>query len=722
MKNKFSILAIITAITFLLSENSKAQFSIGNDTTICSIPFTLSVAGNTGLGSAPTYLDCLNFSGCDDGYCITPINLGFSFTYFGNTYTQCVFGSNGVVNFDISLAGSYCQWPISAAIPSASNPTNAIMFPWQDIYYPAAAGNTAFMSYASYGTAPNRYAVFDMCNVPMFICNSIMTSQQVILYETSNIIEMHITDKPLCSTWNSGAGIQGVQNSTGTTAAWVPGRNYPTQWSVSIDGYRFTPSGGTYTVTSIPYAPVPMNAANVIGWYENGILIGNGPTLVVNPPVGTTEYMAIANTCGGPANDTMLITYDPLTLSVSKIDPTCSNASNGSITATPTGAAPFSYTWTDSAGTVIQSDLNINGPSTLSNQYIGTYYVKLEGSLGCILLDTITLSAAFFQADFSWTPTGYCQGQLLQFQDQSSGVIPIGWQYDYGDGGSVNLIQNPAHQYIDSGLFTVTLINFVPGGCSDTVTHVVQVWPAPIAAFTVSSTTVCVGQMVVFNDKTNYYPKQWDWNFGDTSAAVSGNTTSHYYGAAGSYNVTLITTDSLCGADTTSGVISVFSYPITNIGNDTAVCKGTVLTLNAGIPGVEYTWSTGASSQSISVSPVKPTEYNVTLNNHGCTFNDAIEIGILCELYIPNAFSPNRDGTNDIFIPFGTEVTYVSMRVYNRWGQMVYSGSSDNKGYKGWNGYFGTDEASVGVYSYIISATFINNETKEYKGNVTLIR
>ena len=91
-------------------------------------------------------------------------------------------------------------------------------------------------------------------------------------------------------------------------------------------------------------------------------------------------------------------------------------------------------------------------------------------------------------------------------------------------------------------------------------------------------------------------------------------------------------------------------------------------------------------------------------------------------MYIPNAFSPNRDGTNDIFIPFGTEVTYVSMRVYNRWGQMVYSGSSDNKGYKGWNGYFGTDEASVGVYSYIISATFINNETKEYKGNVTLIR
>ncbi|MEI7802469.1 MAG: PKD domain-containing protein [Bacteroidota bacterium] len=718
MKKLLQIFTVVLSMNFL-AENSNAQFIIGNDTTVCSIPFTLQSGGNTGSGGTATYLDCSNFIGCDDGYCITPINLGFSFTFYGNTYTQCVFGSNGVVNFDISLAGTYCQWPISNAIPSSSNPTNAIMFPWQDIYYPAAAGNTAFMSYATYGTAPNRYAVFDMCFVPMFSCNSLLTSQQVILYETTNIIEMHITNKPLCATWNSGAGIEGIQNSTGTSADWVSGRNYPTQWSTSNDGYRFTPNGGTYTVTSIPYAPVPMNAANVIGWYENGILIGNGNSISVNPPVGTTQYVAIANTCGGPANDTMLLTYDPLTLSETKINPTCANAANGSITATAAGTAPYTYIWKDSTGAVLQTDANVSGPATLSNLYMGPYSVTVIGSLGCQIQHFDTLTAAFFQAAFISTPTGYCQYKDLQFQDQSIGVTPIGWGWDFGD-GTYSVSQNPTHLYVDSGLFDVSMIIMVPGGCSDTVTNTIQVWPAPIAAWSVSPLTICVNQQLTFSDHSSYYPKQWDWNFGDTSTANgTGSTSTHSYYQAGMYTVTLVETDSLCGNDTSVGFINVNAYPITNIGNDTAVCKGTQLVLDAGIPNMVYLWSTGATSQKITVTPQKATEYNVTLNNHGCVYNDAIEIGILCELYIPNAFSPNRDGTNDVFMTFGTEVTEVHIRIYNRWGQLVYSGD-DLK--KGWNGYMGTQEAAVGVYTYDIKATFINNETKEYKGNLTLLR
>ncbi len=719
MKKLLQILTVVV-IMGVTAKNSFAQFTIGNDTTICSIPFTLQSGGNTGSGGTATFLDCTSFSGCDDGYS-SAINIGFSFTYYGNTYTQCVFGSNGIINFDISNALSYCQWPIGNAIPTSSDPMNSIMWPWQDIYYPAAAGGTAFFSYATYGTAPNRYAVFDMCNVPMFSCNSILTSQQVVLYETTNIIEMHITNKPLCSTWNSGGGIEGVQNSTGTLADWVPGRNFPTQWTAANDGYRFTPNGGTYTVTSIPYALVPMNAANVIGWYENGVLIGNGSTIVVNPPVGTTQYVAIANTCGGVANDTMNLTYDPLSLAVTTVNPSCSNAANGSITATATGGGPYTYIWKDSTGATIHTDANMNGPATLSNLYVGPYSVTLIGSLGCQLQHFDTLTAAFFQAEFTSTPTGYCQYKTLQFQDASIGVVPTGWLWNFGD-GVISIDQNPVHVYTDSGLYTASMIIIVPGGCSDTVSHVVQVWPAPIAGFTVSPLTVCVHQQLTFTDASLYYPKQWDWNFGDTSANSSGNSVTHSYSDPGLYSVTLIETDSLCGNDTTTGLINVNSYPITSIGDDTSICKGSKLVLDAGIPGVVYTWSTGETTQTITVSPNKATEYNVTLNNHGCTYNDAIEIGILCELYIPNAFSPNRDGINDIFIPFGTEVTHVYMRIYNRWGQLVYSGSSDNKSYKGWNGYIGSDEASVGVYAFIISATFINNETKEYKGNVTLIR
>ncbi len=724
MKTRFSKFLTTIGIAIFSFNGAFAQFTIGNDTTICSSPFTLQVGGNSGSGGTATFLDCSSFVGCDDGYS-SPINIGFTFNYYGNNYTQCVFGSNGVINFDLSNALSYCQWPISTAIPTASNPIDAIMWPWHDIYYPAAAGGTAFFSYATYGTAPNRYAVFDMCNVPLYggSCNALLTSQQLVIYETTNIIEIHLTDKPLCVAWNGGNSIEGVQNSSGTMAEWVPGRNFPSQWSAASDGYRFEPSGGGYTVTSIPYVLVPMNAANVIGWYENGVLIGNGPTMVVNPPVGTSIYTAIANVCGGVGNDTMLLTYDPMTLGLSSVNPSCANSANGSVTATAAGTGPYDYIWTDSTGTIVLSDLNNNGPSLLNNQYVGTYYVSVEGALGCILEDSATLSAAFFQADFASIPTGYCQHKTLQFQDLSSGTTSIDWRWDFGDGSSIlPFVQNPTHIYNDTGLFTVTLINFVPGGCSDTMSHVIQVWPATIADFTITPSIVCPGQTVIFRDKSRYYPEQWNWDYGDLSALGSDSISTHIYTQAGVYPITLVVTDSLCGNDTLTISVSVAAYPIGYIGNDTAICKGTVLALDAGYPGVEYLWSNGATTQTISISPQKPTEYSVVLNNHGCTFSDAIEIGILCEMYIPNAFSPNRDGKNDLFIPFGTEVTHVSMRIFNRWGQMVYSGSSDNKSYKGWNGYIGSDPAAVGVYTYDIRATFINNETKEYKGNLTLIQ
>ena len=710
------------AFLMTVANNSFAQFSVGNDTTICAAPFTLHAGGNIGTvtGPTPTFLDCTDFNSCDDGYSIGVINLGFTFTYYGIPYTQCVLGTNGIINFDISLAGTYCQWPVSAAIPTASDPTNSIMWPWQDLYYPAAAGGTAFMSYATFGTAPNRYIVFDFNSVPMYSCNALIDCQQVILYETTNIIEIPIASKPLCTTWNGGNAIEGVQNATGTMADWVPGRNWPTQWTASNDCYRFTPAGGNYTVAPFVYSPTPMFVGAAIDWYENGILVGTGDSLVVNPPVGTTQYIAVTSNCGSSISDTMLLTLDPMTLSMAFINPTCANAANGSVTATAAGTGPYTYVWTDSLGNIIQTDANINGASTLANQFMGTYHVAVTGALGCVLIDSSTLTAAFFASEFTWTPTGYCQYKDLQFNDASLGVAPTGWLWDFGDGSTQSLLQSPTHMYADSGLFTASLIVMVPGGCTDTMTHVIQAWPAPIAAFGATPTTVCVGRQVNFFDQSNYYPKSWSWNFGDDSTG-NGNSVFHSYGAAGIYTVTLIETDSLCGNDTAVGILNVNWYPVTSIGEDTSICKGTLLQLDAGIPGVEYLWSTGETTQKITISPQKPTEYNVTLDNHGCTYNDAIEIGILCELYIPNAFSPNRDGTNDIFIPYGTEVTHIDIRIYNRWGEMVFN-SAGNSITKGWNGYVGSDEASVGVYSYVISATFINNETKMYKGNITLLR
>ncbi|MFN8393676.1 MAG: hypothetical protein U0176_03280 [Bacteroidia bacterium] len=166
------------------------------------------------------------------------VALPFSFCYYDQSYDSIVIGSNGIVSFNLALASTYCQWPISGPVPNAAYDNLTIMAPWQDID-PSQGGT---IKYDVRGVAPYRRFIVSYYEVPMFSCTSLKFSEQVILYETSNLIETHILTKPLCSTWNGGAAAHGMQVN-GTTAYMVPGRNYPTQWTAFGDGYRFSPVG-----------------------------------------------------------------------------------------------------------------------------------------------------------------------------------------------------------------------------------------------------------------------------------------------------------------------------------------------------------------------------------------------------------------------------------------------------------------------------------------------
>ncbi len=712
MKKTIELILFVSSF-LLINQSAKAQiFSIGNDTTICPdepLTFTSTVGGVPSGGIQLLNLGDDIFSGV--------IPIGFPFNFYGNIYSDVILSTNFYIQFDLAGAGAYSPWPISAAIPSPTNPMNSIMGPWEDIYPPAGG----VIKYGICGVAPFRVFLFDMDNVPMFSCNPLLFTGQIQLYETTNVIEIHLTNKPLCPGWNSGRAIEGVHNSSGSLADWVPGRNFPSQWTANNDGYRFTPNGATYTVASIPFAAIPLGAVGGITWYNsNGGVIGNSNTLFVNPP-SSTFYSATLFTCAGQFTDTVNVTVNPVIADSSFQNSTCFNVFDGFCIAEGLNAGPYTYTWYDSTGIAVQTHFGINGPDTLNYLGAGNYSVHLINSTGCKRIINYTLVTNTFQANFIINPSPACEESMVTFTNTSVG-IPIIYDWSFGDpANQVSILPSPSIAFYDTGFFTITMIVTVNGGCKDTATQVLQLWPAQVGAYIVTPLTVCENQQLTFKDRSYAYPVSWEWSFGDTSANGNGATVLHSYPNAGQYNVSLIVTDSLCGIDTVAGIINVNEYPITNIGNDTGVCKGTQLILDAGVPGVVYTWSTGASTQTITVSPQQATEYNVTLNNHGCTFNDAIEIAILCELYIPNAFSPNRDGVNDLFIPFGTEVTHVFMRVYNRWGQMVYTGSSDKLD-KGWNGFFGAEEAPIGVYTYVIKATFINNQTKEYKGNVTLIR
>lgn len=197
------------------------------------------------------------------------------------------------------------------------------------------------------------------------------------------------------------------------------------------------------------------------------------------------------------------------------------------------------------------------------------------------------------------------------------------------------------------------------------------------------------------------------------------------------------TNDAMCPASAPLSVkISVKPVPEVNAGKDQTVAAGDVVKLMAsGSPDiVEWKWSPddyldNASSPYVTAAVRKPITYSITgTNQYGCRKSDVVNIDLVCNtdaLFIPNTFSPNGDGQNDIFYPRGRGVSFIkSFRIFNRWGQEVFHREHiniDDIG-AGWNGTFKGRPQAADVYIYFLEAYCDTNEFFQLKGNVTLLR
>jgi len=228
----------------------------------------------------------------DDRYSgVVPI--GFNFNFYGINYTQCVIGSNGMINFNPALANMYHPWSIGSALLGNASAYNAICGPWCDMDITSGQGGS--VTYATSGTAPFRRFTATWCSMPMYnsgICAGHRTTTQIILYEGCNWIDVHITGKTICAAWNAGRAIVGVQNAGGTNAVVPPGRNFSPSYTCTSEAWRFKPAGGSYTVASQAYHPVPL-ASSAINWYNGSTLVGSGATLTCATP-GQTYTAQVA--------------------------------------------------------------------------------------------------------------------------------------------------------------------------------------------------------------------------------------------------------------------------------------------------------------------------------------------------------------------------------------------------------------------------------------------
>jgi uncharacterized repeat protein (TIGR01451 family) len=174
------------------------------------------------------------------------IPIGFTFDFFGRPYDSLTVGSNGVISFNLSTAGTYNTWTFVGNAPNCfigTEVNNCILAPWQDLN-PSQGGQ---IKSTLNGTAPFRRFVISYYEVPMFTCNTLTFSQQIILYETTNIIETHILNKPLCLSWANSKAIHGLVDTAVTNFVIIPGRNgYSPPWAVQYDSWRFDPSNSQF--------------------------------------------------------------------------------------------------------------------------------------------------------------------------------------------------------------------------------------------------------------------------------------------------------------------------------------------------------------------------------------------------------------------------------------------------------------------------------------------
>jgi gliding motility-associated-like protein len=331
------------------------------------------------------------------------INMGFDFVFYGNTYNQVVLASNNYLSFNTLNAGDYSDWTINAAIPTNLEPEtqNAILCPWQDIY-PGANGNGT-IQYATTGEAPNRVFIASFCGIPMFSCTDICYSSQIKLYESTNIIETHIAQKVLCTTWNDGAAIHGLHNEDGTIAHVVTGldgiiRNYPNQWTCENDGWRFTPNGNDdYIIESIEFAPA-VAGTDIIWQDQFGNQIGVGGEITVIPG-GNVTYTAGASLCGdagdwcgfegGIEGDDVNITFEELTFNGEESNAFCYQSNDGTIEVIAPNTGDWTFNLYDENMNQIQSEQS-NQIFTFTSLSAGVYFVNMtELESECISNDIL---------------------------------------------------------------------------------------------------------------------------------------------------------------------------------------------------------------------------------------------------------------------------------------------------------------------------------------------
>lgn len=484
----------------------------------------------------------------------------------------------------------------------------------------------------------------------------------------------------------------------------------------------------------------------IIEFYDDqGTLLQQSPAQSIadtlfNIPAGvyTIQVVDTALVCMG---DTVITVTEPTPVTVDAVSDTiiCENGT-ATLTAIPDGGngAPYTLTW--------NSGLMGNGPHDVMPTVASCYNVFAEDSLGCLsqldstcvdILPPIVVTTSgddFICPDGSITLTGSATGG-------SGSAFNFEWQDSQG-----NVLANDAVVTVTPTAGTSVYCVTVTDDCETTpVTECVTItWhPLPNVDFISNSAGGCYPQDIEF---TNLTPANevssvvWDFTYNGVTSTDPLNP-SVIFETPGCYDVRLtVTSPEGCVNDSIiEDMICIYGYPIADFTfgpQPTTILNTNIDFLNASSgDATTFNWNFNNGEGFSDLEDPRfffPNdglgEYNVTLlvaNQWGCI--DSVTYVVVIDgehlLYVPNSFTPNGDGLNDIFMPMGEgfDLSQFEMFIFDRWGNRIFY--SENAG-EGWDGTLnGSQQAPIGAYVWKIrSVNKYNEDLHENVGHVTIVR
>jgi gliding motility-associated-like protein len=409
-----------------------------------------------------------------------------------------------------------------------------------------------------------------------------------------------------------------------------------------------------------------------------------------------------SNGCSGSQSITVLPGL-PLNVSIISKNVSCFGLSDGNAQAiVNNGTAPYTYSW---------SPLGLTTAS-VSSLASGSYSVQVTSANGCLGTQTVFINPALQINVSAITQSISCAGSV----NGGANVLVTGGVTPYSYTWSPTGINTSTISGLSQGTYTCFISDF--NLCTSSVTIAISTVPSPTVS--ANSSTVCAGSPAILYASGAV---SYTWIPGNISAQVFNTSpliTTTY---------TLIGVNQFGCIDSASTTVLVNPLPTVFAGNDTIVNMDELLTLT-GSGSDLYGWIPFGNNTSlfcnycheITENPQYNTCYVLeAINSFNCKNWDTVCVTVTQDwnIYIPNAFTPNKNDINDVFFPVGYGISEIELMIFDRWGEMIFK--SDDKA-KGWDGTYKNTLCKQDVYVYIVNFKTMSYQEEKRIGRVTLLK